>query len=220
VLVGSLACIVVFFLIPFRYLGLACVACLFSAPLTLRGSQSAAIPLPAEDSTVGRVLRLLDTLPTDEELRGVVSSASEHYKSESTAGDAAQGEGDPTKEDSEGANGQWANGKRYELQLGMSTHQHSTSVQYDKRWQNLDLFTPSPCCGLVRGRHPLNTVLKPSSQQRGKSVDLQDAPPSDHTRHQQMCCLGGAAFELQMPDVHSHSTYYGAWAWGPRQRYL
>ena len=50
VLVGSLACIVVFFLIPFRYLGLACVACLFSAPLTRRGSQSAASPLPAEDS--------------------------------------------------------------------------------------------------------------------------------------------------------------------------
>ena len=71
-LVGSLACIVVFFLIPFRYLGLACVACLFSAPLTRRGSQSAASPLPAEDSTVGRVLRLLDTLPADEELRGVL----------------------------------------------------------------------------------------------------------------------------------------------------
>ena len=72
-LVGSLACIVVFFLIPFRYLGLACVACLFSAPLTRRGSQSAASPLPAEDSTVGRVLRLLDTLPTDEDAeRGVL----------------------------------------------------------------------------------------------------------------------------------------------------
>jgi hypothetical protein len=67
VLVGSLACIVVFFLIPFRYLGLACVACLFSAALALRGSQSAASPLPVEDSTVGRVLRLLDTLPTDED---------------------------------------------------------------------------------------------------------------------------------------------------------
>jgi hypothetical protein len=105
VLVGSLACIVVFFLIPFRYLGLACVACRFSAPLTLRGSQSAASPLPAEDSTVGRVLRLLDTLPTDEDAeRGVLIG--KHYKSESTAGDAAQGEGDPTKEDSEGANGQ------------------------------------------------------------------------------------------------------------------
>ena len=67
-----------------------------------------------------------------------LSSANHTCNSESTAGDAAQGEGDPTKEDSEGANGQWANGKRYELQLGMSTHQHSTSVQYDKRWLAFD----------------------------------------------------------------------------------
>ena len=67
-----------------------------------------------------------------------LSSANHTCNSESTAGDAAQGEGDPTKEDSEGANGQWANGKCYELQLGMSTHQHSTSVQYDKRWLAFD----------------------------------------------------------------------------------
>jgi hypothetical protein len=160
-----------------------------------------------EDKTLGRMLRLLDTLPTDEELRGVFSSASEQYKSDlkknmtlekaklqaawvgvvykqkrkatfmtkktfakffgvlrqnhlllwKTQEDAERGlselksffidtNGDlsaiqcrenvvdsENKGESDQCD-QWANGKRYELQLGMSTHQHSASAHYDQRW--------------------------------------------------------------------------------------
>jgi hypothetical protein len=39
-------------------------------------------------------------------------------------------------------------------------------------YQNLRGFPPSPCCGSVRGRHPLKTVLKPHWKPTGKSVGL------------------------------------------------
>ena len=69
-----------------------------------------------------------------------------------------------------------------------------------KTVQNLRGFPPSPCCGSMRGRHPLKTALKPSSKQPGKSVSLQDTTPHGlHPGapgpHRQVL---GAAFEPQM----------------------
>ena len=69
-----------------------------------------------------------------------------------------------------------------------------------KTVQNLRGFPPSPCCGSVRGRHPLKTVLKPSRKPPGKSVNLQDTTPHEPRPgapgpHQQVL---GAAFEPPM----------------------
>ena len=69
-----------------------------------------------------------------------------------------------------------------------------------KTVQNLDLFTPSPCCGSMRGRHPLKTVLKPPGKPTWKSVNLQNTTPHEPRPgapgpHYQVL---GAAFEPPM----------------------
>jgi hypothetical protein len=69
-----------------------------------------------------------------------------------------------------------------------------------KTVQNLRGFPPSPCCGSVRGRHPLKTVLKLYWKPTWKSVNLQDTTPHEPRPgapgpHYQVLQPMGAAFE-------------------------